>query len=44
MKEEDEVSDESKNDSFIEKAYFAKLQRIPKTYLINLSFIALVSD
>ena len=48
MKEEDEVSDESKIDSFIEKAYIArpdtKLQRIAKTYLINFSFIALVRE
>ena len=51
MKETQEIgdtSDESETDSFIEQIYHprtdSKLQRILKTFLINFSFIALVSE
>ena len=51
MKETHEIgdtSDESETDSFIEQIYHTrtdtKLLRIVKTFLINFSFIALVSE
>ena len=44
----EDVSDESETDSFIEQIYLTrpdtKSQRIVKTFLINFSFIALVSE
>ena len=48
MHEAEELSDDSEIDAFIESSYHTrsetKFQRIVKTYLINFSFIALVSE
>lgn len=48
IQEVQDTSDESETDSFIEQIYHTrtdtKLQRIVKTFLINFSFIALVSE
>ena len=48
IQEVEDTSDESETDSFIEQIYHTrtdtKLQRIVKTFLINFSFVALVSE
>ena len=47
IKEKEDFSDDRELDSFIKPYHYAtpdtKIQRIVKTYLINFSFIALVS-